>query len=69
MKELRKFAELAFSPTKHLLARKRQTGQPLGKKLNQEDIDAVAKEAFAWAQSNGVTHYTFWVQPLTNKTI
>ena len=69
MKEFTKFSELVFSPIKHLLAIKKQTGQTLGKKLTSQDVEEVAKDTLQWAKSMGVTHYTFWVQPLTNRTI
>lgn len=69
MKEFGRFAELVFSPTKHLLAKSRLPGQTPGRKLTPDEVELVAKEALQWAKANGVTHYTFWVQPLTNRTI
>lgn len=69
MKEFPRFAELAFSPMKHLLARKGHPRRPLPSKLSHEDIEVVAQEALQWAKSKGATHYTFWIQPFTNRTI
>ncbi len=41
----------------------------LGLKVNPEQAEQAAKEILKWAKQNGVTHYSFWVQPLTHETM
>jgi glutamine synthetase len=76
MKEFAKFGELIFDPTKSVVSKGRNTSA--GKqyvdfvqsnKINFDDADRIAKEVLEWAKAQGVTHYTFWIQPLTNETL
>jgi len=39
-----------------------------GAQLDRSIADAVAKGMKQWADENGVTHYTHWFQPLTERT-
>ena len=39
-----------------------------GTRLDRSIADSVAAGMKLWAEENGVTHYTHWVQPLTEGT-
>ena len=60
------FGEAAMSKLPEGVYQSLKNTSRLGKPLDPEIAEVVAKAMMEWAISQGATHYTHWFQPLNN---
>jgi glutamine synthetase len=63
------FRQLALSPLRSVADRHPGTDAATLDEIDEEHLKLIAQEVLTWAKKQGVTHYTFWIQPQTNETI